>query len=65
MIQVCLWDLWRHIFQSPFSQIAKTYGIESIAKIPMDPNIASIADKGAIELFEGDWLEAMADVIKK
>lgn len=51
--------------ESRIEEIAKTYGIEKIAKIPMDPNIASIADKGAIELFEGDWLEAMADEIEK
>ncbi len=51
--------------ESHIDETAKSHGIENVARIPMDPNIASIADKGAIELFEGDWLEAMADAIEK
>ena len=50
---------------SNIDEIAKKYDIANVARIPIDPNIASIADKGAIELFEGDWLEAMADTIEK
>ncbi len=47
--------------ESRIEETAKAHSISAVAKIPMDPAIASLADKGAIELFEGDWL---ADIVK-
>ena len=38
---------------------------KAVAKIPIQPAIASIADTGMIELFEGDWLEGMVDVLEQ
>jgi hypothetical protein len=31
----------------------------------MDPKLAAACDKGAIELFEGDWLDNIADKLEK
>ncbi len=51
--------------QSRIEAVASENGIEAIAKIPLDPSIAALADKGAIELFEGDWLESIVNNIQK
>lgn len=51
--------------ESRIDEIAKANGIETVARVPMDPAIARLADSGAIELFEGDWLENIADKIEK
>lgn len=46
-------------------QVAARHGIETIAEIPIDPALSKACDSGVIELFEGDWLEDLADVIEK
>jgi Mrp family chromosome partitioning ATPase len=51
--------------KSNIDEIAKQFNITETAKIPIDPQLASVADHGLVELFEGDWLEAMADKIEK
>lgn len=54
-----------HVFgDSHIDTIASQYGIDAVAKLPIDPEIASVADKGLIELFEGDWLEKLADILE-
>ena len=35
-----------------------------LGKLPMEPKLAAACDKGAIELFEGGWLDATADLIE-
>ena len=35
-----------------------------LAQLPIDPELASLCDKGVIELFEGDYLERCADIIE-
>ena len=47
--------------ESNLERIAAANGIPQIARIPIDPDFANQADSGLIELFEGDWLEKMAD----
>jgi len=39
--------------------IAKRHGIPSIARIPVDTRLAAACDKGAIELFDGNWLDPL------
>ena len=46
-------------------EIAEKYGIQTVSKLPINPKIASAADKGMLELFEGDWLDNMIDMIEK
>jgi hypothetical protein len=36
-----------------------------LAKLPINPELASLSDKGVIELFEGDYLDRAADAIEK
>ncbi len=50
--------------KSNVNEIAENFGINVIAKIPIDSRLANAADKGAIELFEGDWLEDIANVLE-
>ena len=45
--------------------LAAKLGIGEVAKLPVNPQIAALADSGKIEGFGGDWLDGMADVIEK
>ena len=51
--------------ESHIDDIAAKYGITNISKLPINPKIAAAADKGMLELFEGDWLDNMIDMIEK
>ncbi len=42
--------------QSRADELAKEYGVKSVARIPFDPTLTQCADSGLIELFEGDYL---------
>ncbi len=46
-------------------EIAQIQGIQNVSKLPIAPQIASLCDLGALEDFEGDWLNNMADAIEK
>ena len=50
---------------SHIEQIADKYGIKNISKIPMNKKLSAAVDKGMTELFEGDWLDNMADAVDK
>ncbi len=50
---------------SHIDRIAANCGTEILASIPIDPEFASLCDKGVIELFENDYLETAADIIEK
>ena len=50
--------------ESNLERIAAANSIPQIARIPIDPDFASQVDRGLIELFEGDWLEKMADAVE-
>lgn len=49
---------------SHIEEIAAKYDIKTIAKIPMNSKLAGACDKGMIELYEGDWLDGFADMLK-
>ncbi len=51
--------------ESHLDETAKAFQLDVLARLPMDPSIASQADQGLIELFEGDWMEHAADVIEE
>ncbi len=51
--------------ESHIDELAKAHGTEVLAKLPIDPELASLCDKGVIELFEGDYFEGMADKLEK
>lgn len=51
----------QYIFgKSDIEKTAEEYDIPSISKIPVNPKLAAACDAGAIELFEGDWLDNLA-----
>ena len=41
-------------------EAADRYGLPLMAKMPIDPALAKLADAGRIEDFEGDWLDGAA-----
>lgn len=47
--------------ESHAAALAEKYGIDTVACLPMTSKLAGAADKGMTELFEGDWLDAVAD----
>lgn len=49
--------------ESKIKQVAEKYGVELLGRIPLDPKLAAACDKGALELFEGDWLDSAIDAI--
>ncbi|MCI8672824.1 MAG: Mrp/NBP35 family ATP-binding protein [Lachnospiraceae bacterium] len=51
--------------ESHLDEIAKEYEIEHTAKLPIDSKLSAAMDKGSIELFEGTWLDGMADMLAK
>ena len=51
--------------ESHIDEIAKQFGLKVLAKLPIDPELASLCDKGLIELFEGEYMESVADILEK
>ena len=51
--------------ESHIEETADEYGIPVLAKIPIDPSIASKVDEGLVEYVESPWLDAAADVVEK
>ena len=55
-----------HIFGvSHVEEIAERNGVANTAKLPINPLLAAACDKGMIEMFDGNWLESIADAIEK
>lgn len=43
--------------ESRADTVAAQFGIQTVAKLPIDPKLAHACDSGAVEGFEGDWLD--------
>ena len=50
--------------KSHIEETAAKYDLPVLGRLPFTPAIAAAADKGAIELFEGDWLDGAAEKIE-
>lgn len=50
--------------ESRLEKTAKEYGIAALARIPVDPRLTALTDKGALELMENDYVKAAADAIE-
>ena len=50
---------------SRVEQTAESFLIPHVVRLPIDPELARKVDEGAVEQFEGDWLDELADVIEK
>lgn len=51
--------------KSHIDEIAKRFDLDVLAKMPINPDFASLCDKGLIELFEGDFMEGACDILEK
>ncbi len=49
--------------ESHIDETAKETGTEVLAKLPINPKLASACDAGMVELFEGDWLDKAAEKV--
>ncbi len=49
--------------ESHIEEIAAEHGIPAIAKLPIDPKLAAACDAGMIEMYEGDWLKNISDIL--
>ena len=55
-----------HLYgESHIEALAEKHDTKVLAKLPIDTELASLVDKGVIELFEADYLESAADAIEK
>ena len=50
--------------ESHVDEIAARFGIPTVARLPIDPELAKVCDQGLVELFEGDWLDALSDKLE-
>lgn len=50
---------------SHIEEISKKHNLKVLEKLPIDPKISAVCDKGMIELFEGNWLESAAKILEK
>ncbi len=51
--------------QSKLDEVAKEYNLDILGRMPINPKLAAACDKGAIELYTGNWLDEAADKIEK
>ena len=49
--------------ESKIEQTAKDFGIENIAKLPINPEFAKLSDNGAIEEFKGNYFDSILEAI--
>ncbi len=50
--------------ESHVDELAKSLSIDTVSQIPFNKKLAAACDKGMIELFEGEWLDNMAEKIE-
>ena len=50
--------------ESHIEEIAEKHSLKVLAKLPIDPKISAACDKGMIELFDGNWLNQVAEVLQ-
>ena len=51
--------------ESRVDEIAERFGIDAVARLPIDPAISAACDLGKAEMLETPWLEELADRLEK
>lgn len=51
--------------ESNVDKFAADYGIDTVCRMPIDPNFATLCDRGEIERVQCDWLNPLLDKIIK
>lgn len=49
--------------ESHIDEIASSHNLPVIGRIPVVPQLASLCDRGMLELFDGDWLNGLTDIL--
>lgn len=47
--------------ESHIDEIAQKHGVETVARMPIDPKLAAACDAGTIESFNGTWLDGVLE----
>jgi len=50
--------------ESKLDEVAAANGLKVLGRLPIDPKLTAACDRGAVEKFEGDWLDAAADLVE-
>lgn len=50
--------------ESHIEKVAEENGVDTVCRIPINPKLAAACDAGLIELYEGDWLNALSAKIE-
>ena len=50
--------------ESHIDEVAAKFGYDVLARMPIDPRLAALCDKGMLELMENDYLEGAADTVE-
>ena len=50
---------------SHIDEVAEKFGYDLLARIPMDPKLSALVDKGWIEMMDNNYLEAAAEALVK
>lgn len=50
--------------ESKIEKVAEKHEIKNFARLPINPKLAAACDKGMIELFDGEWLDKLADLLE-
>ena len=61
-------DCGRHINvfgESKAEAVAAECGIPFLGRLPLDPSLAALCDRGVIELMENDYMDPIADAVEK
>ena len=51
--------------ESHIDEVAEKFGYDLLARIPMDPKLSALVDKGWIEMMDNNYLEAAAETLVK
>lgn len=53
------------LFGGDTGRIAQEYGIPLLARLPIDPALSKAVDNGAVESFEGDWMDYAGNAVEQ
>ena len=51
--------------ESHVGETAEKFSLEVLARIPIDPRLSALSDKGMLELMENDYLDHALELIEK
>ncbi|RKJ58564.1 ATP-binding protein [bacterium 1XD42-1] len=53
------------LFGGDTGRIAQEYGIPLLARLPIEPALSKAVDNGAVESFEGDWMDYAGNAVEQ